>query len=123
MATGIIEWCSDIKQFRFIDQEDGPETLVQHPNINVEISKPSQTVPSGNLKSAEEEMGYTPIKQIREDLLISKSELARKAGISPRTIDRIENGMHCRTNTKRKIILALGYDLSESSKIFPNDQI
>ncbi len=64
-------------------------------------------------------MGYSPIKQIREELLVSKAELARKAGVSPLTIDRIEKGENCRMETKRKIIEALGYDLSDREKVFP----
>ena len=59
------------------------------------------------------------VKKIREELLMSKSELARKAGVSVLTIDRIEKGMSCRMDTKRKIILALGYKLSDKDKIFP----
>jgi len=58
------------------------------------------------------------LKSYREKLLISKAELARNAGISPLTIDRIEGGKICRLETKRKIILALGLELSEASKIF-----
>jgi DNA-binding XRE family transcriptional regulator len=50
---------------------------------------------------------------------MSKAELARKAGVSPLTIDRIEKGKNCRMETRRKIILALGYKLSERDKIFP----
>ena len=69
----------------------------------------------------EDGLDQNSLKKIREELLISKSELARKAGISPLTIDRIENGNNCRSETKRKIILALGYDLSDRDKIFPND--
>jgi len=61
------------------------------------------------------------VKLIREQLLMSKAELARKAGISPLTIDRIEKGMSCRMETKRKILLAFGRDLSEKNKIFPRD--
>jgi len=49
---------------------------------------------------------------------MSKAELARKAGVSPITIDRIEKGMSCRMETKRKILLALGYKLSEKHKVF-----
>jgi len=64
-------------------------------------------------------VGYSPIKQIREELLVSKAELARKAGVSPLTIDRIEKGKNCRMETKRKIIEALGYDLSDREKVFP----
>jgi DNA-binding XRE family transcriptional regulator len=60
------------------------------------------------------------LKKIRESLLMSKAELARKAGVSPITIDRIEKGMDCRMETKRKILLALGYQLSEKDTLFPS---
>ena len=63
-------------------------------------------------------MGKNALKQIRESLLMSKAELARKAGVSPITIDRIEKGMDCRMETKRKILLALGYKLSDKDKVF-----
>ena len=59
------------------------------------------------------------VKEARERLLLSKAEFARKAGISPVTVDRIEKGMICRVDTKRKILLALGYPLSEKDKLFP----
>ena len=61
------------------------------------------------------------VKKLRENLLMSKAELARRAGVSPMTIDRIEKGNSYRIETKRKIIIALGYDISEKNKIFPND--
>ena len=35
-------------------------------------------------------MGHNSVKQIREGLNMSKAELARKARVSPLTIDRIE---------------------------------
>lgn len=66
-------------------------------------------------------MGQNAVKDIREQLLMSKAELARKAGVSPLTIDRIEKGKSCRMETKRKIILALGYKLSNKDKIFPEN--
>ncbi len=50
---------------------------------------------------------------------MSKAELARKADVSPLTITRIERGHPCRMETMRKIILALGFRLSDKSKIFP----
>ncbi len=58
------------------------------------------------------------LRQYREKLLLSKAELARKAGLSTLTIDRVERGKSCRLATKRKIILALGLNLSERGKIF-----
>ena len=64
-------------------------------------------------------LGQNGLKQIRENRLLSKTELARLAGVSSLTIDRIEKGNSCRLETKRKIILALGYKLAEKSEIFP----
>jgi len=58
------------------------------------------------------------VRKIRESKMMSKAELARKASVTVQTIDRIEKGNDCRLDTKRKIILALGYKLGERSKIF-----
>lgn len=69
----------------------------------------------------EDELARNTVKRIREKLLMSKAELARKAGVSPLTIDRVERGKSCRMETKRKIILALGYDLTDKENIFPKD--
>ncbi len=63
-------------------------------------------------------MAKNNLKKVRENMLLSKSELARKAGISPLTIDRIERGYTCRVDTKRKIIQALGLKVSEKNKVF-----
>lgn len=60
------------------------------------------------------------VRNIREALLISKSELARKADVSLLTITRIEGGQPCRMDTKRKIILALGYQVPDKAKVFPD---
>jgi len=58
------------------------------------------------------------VKVLREKKLMSKSELARKAGVSVVTIDRVERGEICRLETMRKIILALGYTLEDRHKVF-----
>ncbi len=58
------------------------------------------------------------VQRLREEQLLTKAELARKAGISPLTISRIENGLDCRVDTKRKIILALGLTPSDRFKVF-----
>ncbi|MGB2929557.1 MAG: helix-turn-helix transcriptional regulator [Desulfobacterales bacterium] len=63
-------------------------------------------------------MSKNSLKEIRESLMMSKAELARKANISPITITRIEQGMPCRMETKRKIILALGYKILDRKKVF-----
>ena len=66
-------------------------------------------------------MARNAIKEIRERLLVSKAELSKKSGVSLSTINRIEKGENCRAEIKRKLILALGYDLSEKDKVFPED--
>ncbi|MBW2184452.1 MAG: helix-turn-helix transcriptional regulator [Deltaproteobacteria bacterium] len=63
-------------------------------------------------------MEKNSVKKFRENLLLSKAELARKAGLSPLTVDRIEKGKECRPETKRKVLLALGLKLSEKDRIF-----
>ena len=63
-------------------------------------------------------MSKNSLKKIRESLMISQAELARKANISPFTIARIESGKSCRLDTKRKIILALGVKISDKNKVF-----
>lgn len=65
-----------------------------------------------------ESMSKNTLKKTREALMMSKAELARAARVSPLTITRIEQGLPCRMETKRKLLLALGLDLSERQKIF-----
>jgi DNA-binding XRE family transcriptional regulator len=58
------------------------------------------------------------VQRFRESLMMSKAELARKAGLSTLTIDRVEAGRACRLDTKRKILLALGMKVSEKAQVF-----
>lgn len=58
------------------------------------------------------------VRNLREERLLSKAELARRAGVSVLTIDRVERGSSCRLDTKRKIILALGMKVDERNKVF-----
>ena len=58
------------------------------------------------------------VQRIRESLMMSKAELARKAGLSTLTIDRVEAGRACRLDTKRKILLALGMKISDKGQLF-----
>ena len=58
------------------------------------------------------------VQRLREEQLMSKAELARRAGVSVLTIDRVEKGSTCRVDTKRKIILALGLTPSDRRKVF-----
>ena len=61
------------------------------------------------------------LKTIRESKMISKTELARRARLAFNTINRVEKGYPCRIGTKRKIVLALGIDLTDHEKVFPRN--
>ena len=66
-------------------------------------------------------MSVNSLREIRESLMISKTELARKSNISTFTLTRIEQGRPCRIETKRKILLGLlasGLKFSEKNKVF-----
>ncbi len=58
------------------------------------------------------------LQRLREEQLLTKAELARKAGVSPLTVARIESGLECRMDTQRKIILALGMRPLDRAKVF-----
>ena len=58
------------------------------------------------------------VKKVREAKMLSKAELARLAGISPLTLDRIEKGKDCRMATKRTILLALGLSIEQKNTLF-----
>lgn len=61
------------------------------------------------------------VQEFRERLMMSKAELARKAGLSTLTIDRVEAGRPCRLDTKRKVLHALGLKVSDKDKVFGPD--
>ena len=60
------------------------------------------------------------LRTFREAQLMSKAELARKSGLSVLTVNRIETGMPCRMETKRKILTALDLKPADKNQIFPD---
>ena len=62
-----------------------------------------------------------PLRAARERLMISRSELATRTGLSVITLDRIEKGKPCRLDTKSRIVKALGFNpwLNNESTSFP----
>ena len=71
---------------------------------------------------SDQEVRKNNVKKLREQRLLSKAELARKSGLSALTIDRVESGMPCRMDTKRKIILALGMTVEDKDKVFAPEE-
>jgi ribosome-binding protein aMBF1 (putative translation factor) len=62
------------------------------------------------------------VKKCREERMMSKTELARRALLSVLTIDRVERGENCRPKTKRQILKALGFEISDRHLVFPDPQ-
>ena len=74
--------------------------------------------PSRTPLAVQERRPSNNLQRLREEQLLTKAELARKAGVSPLTISRVEAGLECRVDTKRKIIYALGLTPSDRAKVF-----
>ena len=55
------------------------------------------------------------IRAARQAVGWTQTELADKAGVSPRTVHAVEKGRPCRQSTKRRLLAALGvpWDLRE----------
>ena len=71
--------------------------------------------------SAERAKNSNRVRQLREDLLMTREELADQAGVSLRTVWSVENGIPCRVLTKRKILRALGIPKEEHAEVFKNE--
>ncbi len=88
------------------------------PSDAVEDSSPSK--PVDGRPRAPKQAQRNNVRKLRQDLLMSKAELARRAGVSPLTIDRVEEGFPCRMDTKRKILEALGLSPSARASVWPD---
>ncbi len=62
------------------------------------------------------------VRKMRTERMMSKAELARRAGMSTLTIDRVERGFPCRMDTKRKILEALGLKATDRVAVFGEDE-
>jgi DNA-binding XRE family transcriptional regulator len=58
------------------------------------------------------------VRELRENKLMTQSQLAKKAKVALRTIHSVEKGMNCRMDTKRKILLALGMRFEDKDQVF-----
>jgi DNA-binding XRE family transcriptional regulator len=90
-------------------------------------SEPAPVVPrergaTGRKPRAGSRSGIEPnnVRKLRQEAMMSKAELARRAGVSPLTIDRVEAGCPCRMDTKRKILEALGLKPSARAEVWPD---
>ena len=59
------------------------------------------------------------VKKFRETIPLSMSELARKAGLTPQTISKMEKGLSTRKNSELKVAKALQKSYEE---VFPYEK-
>lgn len=88
-------------------------------------SAPSQAVvvvAKSKKSVASEPILKNRVRETRIERMMSKAELARRAGISVLTIDRVEKGLGCRMDTKRKILEALGLSLADRVRVFGEEE-
>jgi ribosome-binding protein aMBF1 (putative translation factor) len=62
------------------------------------------------------------VRAARIERMMSKAELARRAGLSVLTIDRVEKGLESRMDTKRKILEALELSLADRVRVFGEEE-
>jgi len=60
------------------------------------------------------------VRELREDRLMTREELAARAGVSLRTVWSVESGNPCRLPTKRRILEALGLARTDHREVFPH---
>jgi DNA-binding XRE family transcriptional regulator len=115
-----------------VSSEDG-ESLVTSAGVESESAEPD-TSEAPDVRGARPKIrrdgesrgkkrsGLEPnnVRKLRQEAMMSKAELARRAGVSPLTIDRVEAGAPCRMDTKRKILEALGLKPSARTEVWPD---
>jgi len=99
---------------------DASPVSAASPEANDTSPEASEPKRPANKKAAS---GTQPnnVRKLRQAAMMSKAELARRAGVSPLTIDRVESGCPCRMDTKRKILEALGLKPEAREQVFGPD--
>jgi DNA-binding XRE family transcriptional regulator len=88
-------------------------------------TRPARTVAdstSDKTKDRKSSARKNRLRETRIQKMIAKAELARRANLSVLTIDRVEKGLGCRMDTKRKILEALGLSLADRVRVFGEEE-
>ena len=80
------------------------------------------TAPTTKAKAGAGASRANRVRLARIERMMSKAELARRAGLSVLTIDRVEKGLECRMDTKRKILEALELSLADRVRVFGEEE-
>ena len=88
-------------------------------DASVAAARARESKPKGSKKSS---VRKNRLRETRIEKMMSKAELARRANLSVLTIDRVEKGLGCRMDTKRKILEALGMSLADRVRVFGEEE-
>ncbi|PCC69974.1 Helix-turn-helix domain-containing protein [Nannocystis exedens] len=116
---------ADVPRERDADEGDGVGEPANTSEVEAPAPKRARKAPAAETGAANAKAkgGVQPnnVRKLRQAAMMSKAELARRAGVSPLTIDRVESGCPCRMDTKRKILEALGLSPSAREQVFGPD--
>jgi DNA-binding XRE family transcriptional regulator len=110
------------------DTSESPSRMVSKPKrasgraTAVVPSGQRSAVAAGSSGKGKQDKRTNRVRQTRIERMMSKAELARRAGLSVLTIDRVEKGLGCRMDTKRKILEALGLTLADRIRVFGEEE-
>lgn len=128
LLNGIAMDTLKTEQAKHVNNEEEKERAAEDSKTDVESSddertkEPSTSTSAKNKNSVKaKRITKNNVRKLRMDRMMSKAELARRASLSTLTIDRVEKGMPCRMDTKRKILEALGLTTSDRVTVFGED--
>jgi DNA-binding XRE family transcriptional regulator len=102
-----------VRPARYIPEPDSVSVPAAKRDREGVATTSSSTKPSGKTNR---------LRETRIEKMMSKAELARRANLSVLTIDRVEKGLGCRMDTKRKILEALGLSLADRIRVFGEEE-
>lgn len=104
-------------------KNEGAKLESEKPEERARSERPEEAkkeAPKGHGKAARKVKNN--VRKMRMERMMSKAELARRAGLSTLTVDRVERGMSCRMDTKRKILEALGLKPQDRVMVFGDSE-
>jgi DNA-binding XRE family transcriptional regulator len=99
-----------------------PARYVAEPQANGAHAANAARENAGRAKNKKSLTKTNRLRETRIEKMMSKAELARRANLSVLTIDRVEKGLGCRMDTKRKILEALGLSLADRVRVFGEEE-
>lgn len=105
-------------------QKHNDAARASHPAIEPakEVFQPSRADKAASAPRTSTKTARNNVRKMRTERMMSKAELARRAGMSTLTIDRVERGLPCRMDTKRKILEALGLKPTDRVAVFGDEE-